>query len=811
MEQSTLQSEQTQDQPEVPVQENQEEPVQTESPPVSEYEALQNRLAQNRYDSSGWNKLVDLAEQSGDLAKVKQAYESLLQAYPNTAEAQIAYLEHYLHPGLFPTAEALFNRFLRPSPSVRLWKFYLTYVRRMNADPSTREMVSKAYEFALMYIGHDKDSGEIWREYIDFVKAGETHTTWEEQQKMDALRRIYQRAVQIPLEIVEQLWSEYNAFEIGLNKITARKFVQDLSKAYMTAKEVLKTLRSHLAILFPPPANVSATGRKPFNLPEPTSPHSEGHRMLAKSWRAFLQWEEKNPLSIEEKPQLHGRIHATYKKAVIRMRFNPETWFMAWTWSEKHLKQEEAFAFLRAGQDANPGSFLLNFAYAEAQENLKNTAEVHAMYNKFIEVLHEDLEKIEKLVAAGDSLSSNGSTSTASTSSLSGLMSPQKELARRRTELGIAWIAYMRFARRAEGLKPARTVFGKARKDKSISWEIYEAAASMEYHFTKATDVATRIYETGLKQFGEDAEYVVRYLKFLISINDENNARALFERVITTFPADKARPIWETWANYEYNFGDLSAADKLEKRICEVYPDDLPMRRFAQRHVYGTHDAIAIRDLGWMPPAGSSGSFNGLLKNDSMGLTNITSSGSLGATTTNKRVAGSPERRSTIDRSMSQDMGPPPTKRAREASPPPRDRERDRRDRERERRDMPPPPRRRYGSPDWTRGSPPRRGGEGHSRGDWERESQGHEERTAATVVPGQVTFFLAQLPISSTFDGPVFRVDDLMQVFRNASIPSSAGSVGAPRPRSPPPRGRPPPDYGPYQGPGGTRGGRRY
>lgn len=45
----------------------------------------------------------------------------------------------------------------------------------------------------------------------------------------------------------------------------------------------------------------------------------------------------------------------------------------------------------------------------------------------------------------------------------------------------------------------------------------------MEYHFTKATDVATRIYETGLKQFSEDAEYVVRYLKFLISINDENS------------------------------------------------------------------------------------------------------------------------------------------------------------------------------------------------------------------------------------------------------------------------------------------------
>lgn len=134
--------------------------VKSESPPVSEYESVQVHLTQNRYDASAWNKLVDLAEQSGDLSKIKQAYESLLQAYPNTvrffflyavcicvlsdscgcelgascfvclkAEAQIAYLEHYLSPGLFPNAEALFNRFLRPSPSVRLWKFYLTYVR----------------------------------------------------------------------------------------------------------------------------------------------------------------------------------------------------------------------------------------------------------------------------------------------------------------------------------------------------------------------------------------------------------------------------------------------------------------------------------------------------------------------------------------------------------------------------------------------------------------------------------------------------------------------------------------------------------
>ncbi len=38
---------------------------------------------------------------------------------------------------------------------------------------------------------------------------------------MDALRKVYHRAVQIPLENVETLWSELETFENGLNRITA--------------------------------------------------------------------------------------------------------------------------------------------------------------------------------------------------------------------------------------------------------------------------------------------------------------------------------------------------------------------------------------------------------------------------------------------------------------------------------------------------------------------------------------------------------------------------------------------------------------
>lgn len=126
----------------------------------------------------------------------------------------------------------MFSRFLRNSISPELWKFYLAYVRRTNpstTDPQTREVVKKAFEFALLHIGQDRAAGDIWREYIDFVKAGEAKTTWEEQQKMDALRRLYHRAVVIPLENVEQLWRELDQFENGLNKITVRCVTSFLS------------------------------------------------------------------------------------------------------------------------------------------------------------------------------------------------------------------------------------------------------------------------------------------------------------------------------------------------------------------------------------------------------------------------------------------------------------------------------------------------------------------------------------------------------------------------------------------------------
>ncbi len=149
---------------------------------------------------------------------------------------------------------------------------------------------------------------------------------------MDALRKVYHRAVQIPLDNVEQLWHELEAFETNLNKITAKKFMTDLSPSHMQARTTLRQLINHVATLYPPSFNNSYPPLPDGSNTDiflPLSPSfDQTERALAGKWKAYLKWEEGNPLEIEEKDRavFINRVQAVYRKAVIRMRWYSEIW-----------------------------------------------------------------------------------------------------------------------------------------------------------------------------------------------------------------------------------------------------------------------------------------------------------------------------------------------------------------------------------------------------------------------------------------------------------------------------------------------------
>jgi len=129
-------------------------------------------------------------------------------------------------------------------------------------------------------------------------------------------------------------------------------------------------------------------------------------------------------------------------------------------------------------------------------------AEVHATYDKFLNALRANLEHLEKQGgSANNSFASNGagpSTAAATNgntgpepnsqnSSFGSQGSEDKplhvtELQKQRTEYGLVWIMYMRFGRRAEGVKSSRIIFSKARRDRWTPWEVYEADGTIFIH-----------------------------------------------------------------------------------------------------------------------------------------------------------------------------------------------------------------------------------------------------------------------------------------------------------------------------------------
>ena len=124
--------------------------------------------------------------------------------------------------------ERIFQKVLLSLPNLQLWSLYLDHVRRLNdvmkdTTGNTRQTITAAYELALDHIGMDKDSGKLWQDYIAFLKSRPGNaggSTWQEQQKMDQMRKAYQRAIKVPTQATQVLWKEYDQFEMGVNKLT---------------------------------------------------------------------------------------------------------------------------------------------------------------------------------------------------------------------------------------------------------------------------------------------------------------------------------------------------------------------------------------------------------------------------------------------------------------------------------------------------------------------------------------------------------------------------------------------------------------
>ncbi|KAF2155376.1 hypothetical protein K461DRAFT_253579 [Myriangium duriaei CBS 260.36] len=601
---------------------------------------FEDRIAEDpKGDVDAWLGLIAHLRSKGKYDEVRKVYGRFFEVFPTAADQWVAYARMELQLDDLPRLEAIFNLSLLKVQSIDLWNIYIDHVRRRNdivtdASGQGRQVVSQAYEFVINQVGQDKDSGQLWQDYIAFIKSGPGvagGNGWQDAQKMDLLRKAYQRAVCVPMSAVSVLWKEYDTFEMGLNKMTGRKFLQEKSPSYMTARSSYTALQNIAAnirrgIVPRLPPHVGCDGEEDFN-------------GQVDAWQKWIAWEKEDPLVLkdEDAKALQQRILFVYRQATMALRFYPKIWFEAAQWCFDNALDSDGNSFLDQGTEANPESCLLAFRKADQIEQtmpaeegedsmVKRGQAVRAPYDNLLNTLYKhhdktaaqektDVARIEERYAAMSPDSREGSQEAAGDDLAENEGGPavpltkkarkDKEIEDRKAEseaqlylikktISFSWIGLMRAMRRIQGKgKPGdkvggmRGVFKDARTRGRLLADCHAATALLEHNCYR-DQAASRIFNLGMKLFPEDENFALEHVKFLISTGDSTNARAVFETTVSKITAKpqnvhKAKILFAFFYDWESKYGELSQAIKIEKRIADLYPEDPALALFSQR------------------------------------------------------------------------------------------------------------------------------------------------------------------------------------------------------------------------------------
>lgn len=490
----------------------------------------QKQAERSPYDLEAWSILLREA-QTKHISEVRSLYEHLITIFPSASRYWRIYIEHEMKCRNFEKVEKLFQRCLMKILNIELWKLYLAYVKETKASlPTYKEKMAQAYDFALDKIGMDIHAYSIWNDYVNFLKGVEAIGSYAENQKISAVRKVYQRGIINPMTGMETFWKDYIAFEQAINPIIAEKMSIERSRDYMNARRVAKELEVQIRGI-----NRNAPSVPPNGTPE--------EKKQVELWQKFIAWEKSNPLRTEDTALLTKRVVFALEQCLLCLGHHPDIWYQAAQFLEysckilaekgdvnasKLFSEEAANMFERATSTLLAKNMLLYFAYADYEEGRLKYEKVHQIYQKYLEI--KDIDPT------------------------------------------LAYIQYMKFARRAEGIKSARAVFKKAREDQRSMYHIFVCAALMEYYCSKDKNIAFRIFELGLKKFGDVPEYITCYIDYLSHLNEDNNTRVLFERVLSSgsLENEKSVDIWNRFLEFECNIGDLQSIVKVEKRRSEV-------------------------------------------------------------------------------------------------------------------------------------------------------------------------------------------------------------------------------------------------
>ncbi|EXJ80236.1 hypothetical protein A1O1_08378 [Capronia coronata CBS 617.96] len=610
---------------------------------------LEDRIKDDpRGDIDAYLELIQELKSRNKQDEVRRVYEQYLSVFPYAAEQWCAYVKWEEEHDRMRAMETLFNRSLLEVLDVQLWSLYINYVRRRNSMQSgdiarSYNIINDAFSFALKTIGMDKDSGSLWQDYINFLKTGPGTvggTGWQDGAKVDTLREAYQKAIAVPTAATTSLWKEYDAFETGLSKINGRKYLQEKSPVYMTARTAYTQLQ-----------NLTRDLKRTSRPRLPPAPGFAGYDEYMKQvalWKQWVEWEKEDNLVLkdEDPALLNSRILFTYKQALMALQFWPEMWYDAVEFCIANGLESDGSKLLNQGIASNPEAPLLAFKLADRIESSTQNDEgndpgakermkkIREPYDKVLDALYDLIKKVSlrekediqeaELAATTTNGDGNGygedeinaANVTAKKAVLDNQIENIKKAAQAQTNMlsrmiSHVWIALMRATRRVQGKglptdrgpSGFRTVFGEARKRGKLTSDFYVESARIEWQCYR-DPTGTKILDRGMKLFPEDDYLPLQYIKHLFEINDVTNARAVFETTVKRLLAHenpeytaKAKPLFAYLHDYESKYGELAQLQALEERMRKHFPEDPTLTLFSSRYSTPTFDTINVHPV----------------------------------------------------------------------------------------------------------------------------------------------------------------------------------------------------------------------
>ncbi|KAI5152864.1 cleavage stimulation factor subunit 3 [Enteropsectra breve] len=134
--------------------------------------------------------------------------------------------------------ERLFAKYLKKSYDLRFWNLYVEYVKKV----STKKVnLCDVYAFVWSHFEHSYESYSIATEYLNELMGKEEDSLSEEK-----IRKAFQRALSTPMQNMGLMWSNYEKWEVSVNRAGARAHTDALQSAYQNASATFNRLNPHI-------------------------------------------------------------------------------------------------------------------------------------------------------------------------------------------------------------------------------------------------------------------------------------------------------------------------------------------------------------------------------------------------------------------------------------------------------------------------------------------------------------------------------------------------------------------------------------